>query len=435
MEQARLITCLLSVATAGAIFFCASPPCSGAEAEPEAIPVTTMQADENLKPFDDEMLAFMRARHIPGGALAVSRGGRLVLARGYGWADKEAQVAVAPDALFRIASVSKPITSAAVMRLIQDSAGRVSLDTPIFDVLKYTPHLAPVAKVDPRLATITIREVLQHTGGWDRDKSFDPMFRPLEIAHEMGVDPPAGPEAIIGYTLGFPLDHDPGSTYAYSNFGYCVLGRLVETLSGLPYETYVRERILAPLGVTRMVIGHTLREERSPGEVTYYDPGTGGDVVGPEPAKQVPAPYGTFYLEAMDAHGGWIASASDLVRFACAFDDPSHCPILKPETVASMFARPKGSAGYEADGKPKAAYYACGWLVRPTSDGKANHWHGGSLPGTFTLLVRRHDGLNWAALFNQRSDASGLSYDDIDPALHRAADRVTAWPEYDLFKN
>jgi N-acyl-D-amino-acid deacylase len=127
-------------------------------------------------------------------------------------------------------------------------------------------------------------------------------------------------------------------------------------------------------------------------------------------------------------------ASADLVRFVCAFDDPSHCPILQPASVAAMFARPQGSSGYDENGKPRDAYYACGWLVRPTGDGKENHWHTGSLPGTFTLLVRRHDGLNWAALFNQRTDASGLSYDDIDPALHRAADRVKAWPEYNLFK-
>jgi N-acyl-D-amino-acid deacylase len=115
MEQARLLVGILGVAVAGAVVLCASPPCAGADAGAEAIPVTTMHPDEALKPFDDEMLAYMRARHIPGGALAVSRGGKLVLSRGYGWADKEARVQVAPDALFRIASISKPITSAAVM--------------------------------------------------------------------------------------------------------------------------------------------------------------------------------------------------------------------------------------------------------------------------------------------------------------------------------
>ncbi len=176
----------------------------------------------------------------------------------------------------------------------------------------------------------------------------------------------------------------------------------------------------------------------------------------PEEGDEVPAPYGTFHLEAMDAHGGWIASAPDLVRFACAFDDPESCPLLSPESIATMFARPEGEAGYEPDGTPKAAYYGCGWLVRPVGNegrpstglrtasgraratlsppkGRANHWHNGMIAGTCSLLVRRHDGLNWAVLFNQSSDPSGLSYWDIDLALHRAADAMQEWPADDLF--
>ncbi len=405
----------------------------GAVGDPAGeIPITPLRDRPSLKSFDDQMVAFMRARSIPGGALAVSRNGKLVLATGYGWADSEAGEKVEPESLFRIASVSNPITAVALLHQLQDSTLSVTLDTPILDVLHYRPHLAPGAQPDPRLAQVTVRQVLQHTAGWDPGKSFDPMFRPLTIAQAMGEAPPAGPDAIIPYMLGLPLDHDPGSTFAYSNFGYCVLGRLIERLAGRPYEQYVQEEILAPLGIHRMRIGRTLAELRAPGEVRYYDPGTGETVMTPE-ADRAPACYGTFYLEARDAHGGWLASAADLVRFACAFDDPSRCPLLSPEMVAAMFARPQGSAGYEPDGKPRAAYYACGWLVRPTSDGKANHWHNGSLPGTSTLLVRRHDGLNWAALFSQRTDPSGLSYGDIDPALHRAADAVTEWPEWDLF--
>src|SRR5436189_5086177 len=83
---------------------------------------------------------------------------------------------------------------------------------------------------------------------------------------------------------------------------------------------------------------------------------------------------------------------------------------------------------------PLPAYYGCGWMVRPVgSKGKANYWHNGSLPGTSTLLVRRSDGLSWAAVFNQRSDDKKLPDTAIDPALHRAADSVAAWPETDLF--
>ena len=70
--------------------------------------------------------------------------------------------------------------------------------------------------------------------------------------------------------------------------------------------------------------------------------------------------------------------------------------------------------------------------VRAADDGKANHWHNGSLPGTSSLLVRRHDGFTWAVLFSQRADESGLPYDDIDPAVHRAVDAVKEWPQWDL---
>ena len=98
-----------------AVALALAPRCAGADpAEDQAlIPVTDGTPCSDLQPFDDEMLAFMRARSVPGGALAVSRNGKIVLSRGYGWADKEAGEKVAPEALFRIASMTKPVTSLA----------------------------------------------------------------------------------------------------------------------------------------------------------------------------------------------------------------------------------------------------------------------------------------------------------------------------------
>ncbi len=397
------------------------------------IPITVTREWPDFDSFDEEMTEFMGARNIPGGALAVSRNGRVVLARGYGYADVEAKELVRPTSLFRIASVSKPLTAVAVLRLLEQGEGDVTLDTRAFELLDYEPHLAPDAQPDPRVRQITIRHLLRHTAGWDREQTFDPMGRPHTIARELGVTPPASQADIIRYMLGQPLQHDPGTKHAYSNFGYCVLGRIIEKLSGKTYEQYVQDEILRPLGITDMRIGRTLPDQRAPGEVRYYDPGKGKNVMTPGEDDEVPRPDGGFHLEAMDSHGGWIASAVDLVRFACAFDDPESCPLLKPESIAEMFARPEGEAGFEPDGKPKAAYYGLGWSVRPKGEGKANHWHGGGLAGTKSLLVRRHDGLNWAVVFNQSRDASGRSYDEIDPALHRGANAVEAWPEDGLF--
>jgi N-acyl-D-amino-acid deacylase len=136
----------------------------------------------------------------------------------------------------------------------------------------------------------------------------------------------------------------------------------------------------------------------------------------------------------MDANGGWIASAVDLARFAAALHDPDHCPLLKSRTIQTMHQPPEPPVSRNDDGSLKDSYYACGWSVRPVGqDGAANTWHIGSLPGTYTLLVRRHDGLSWVILFNQRSDDKNLPDDEIDPALHRAANAVTDWPKHDLF--
>jgi N-acyl-D-amino-acid deacylase len=260
------------------------------------------------------------------------------------------------------------------------------------------------------------------------------MFRPLEIARTLSSEPPAGPADVIRYMRGQPLDFQPGERYAYSNFGYCLLGRLIEKASGEAYDAYVKEHVLKPLGISRMQLGKTLLEGRAAGEVRYYEPGNrhGPAVVGPRLGHDVPLPYGTWYLEAMDAHGGWIASAVDLVRFASAFDDPRACPILKAETIAEMFARPAGLAGHDSEGKPRPVHYGLGWSVRPTGYPCCPvHWHTGSLDGTSTILVHRNDGLTWAMLFNTRNGAAAEKAPArlIDSRIHEAADKVRDWPE------
>jgi N-acyl-D-amino-acid deacylase len=235
--------------------------------------------------------------------------------------------------------------------------------------------------------------------------------------------------------LGQPLDFVPSARYAYSNFGYCLLGRVIEKVSGLGYEDYVRSEVLGRMGIRHMRLGRTLARNRAPDEVSYYTPANrkGNSVFASDPGE-VPEPYGTFCLEAMDAHGGWLASAVDLARFAAAMDAPDALNVLRPETRRRLYEPPPPPVSRKADGALADHYYGAGWSVRPVgNEGGANYWHNGSLPGTFTLLVRRHDGLSWAALFNQRSEDPKLPDGAIDTALHRAADAVAEWPDHDLF--
>jgi N-acyl-D-amino-acid deacylase len=413
----------IAVACAGAALACGGDGAGGIGEPVQPTPiVTTGTAVPELASFDRVLTTLMGKWGIPGGAIAVVKDGRLVLARGYGYADADAKSPVAPNALFRIASVSKPITAVAVLQLAEQR--RLDLDAKAFALL---PGLTPPpgATVDARMDAITVRQLLSHLGGWDRTRSFDPMFRATQIAEALGTAPPAGAEAVIRYMRGQPLDFAPGERYVYSNFGYAVLGRIIEQASGQSYGAYVTESVLRPMGITRMRLGRSLLQDRAPGEVRYYD----GSGLAPSvfPAGgQVPWPYGGFHLEAMDAHGGWIASAVDLAKFIAAVDGLATRPdLLRPETVALMTARPPAVW----DGS--AFHYAAGWLVRPQ---QGNWWHDGSLPGTSALIVRTGTGLAWAVLFNARSMVAGSTFEqEVDPAVWQAVAQVATWPAHDLF--
>jgi N-acyl-D-amino-acid deacylase len=393
-----------------------------------APPVTGIEQSE-LRSIDDAMRKLIADHEVPGAALAISCRGRLVYARGFGYGDVEAKQPVQPHARFRIASISKPITAVAVMRLVEQ--GRIKLEDPVFELL----GLKIASDADARLNQVTIQDCLRHTGGWDRDKSFDPMFRSLQFAAELKTPPPAKAQDVIQCMLAIPLDFAPGQRYAYSNFGYCLLGRVIEKATARAYDDYVKSEVLRPLGIHRMQIGKTLPAGRAEDEVRYYDDSTGTAVFSELFGQEVPHPYGAWHLEAMDSHGGWIASAPDLVRFAAALDEPQRCSILKAGSIELMFARPRGLPGFDESGAPKAAYYACGWNVRPVGEtGSRNTWHGGSLPGTSTWLVRRHDGVDWAVLFNRRDGRrGGRMSSHADQAINQAINQVQAWPDGDLF--
>jgi N-acyl-D-amino-acid deacylase len=379
----------------------------------------TGQPAPRLAAFDGLVEGLLQKYDLPGAALAVVKDGRLVLARGYGLADKEQHQPVQPDSLFRIASLSKPFTSAAILTLVE--RGKLRLEDRPFALLGLGEPS------DARLKTITIRELLEHAGGWDRDTSFDPMFIPFKAAKAVGTRPPATCETIIRYMLTQPLQADPGSAYHYSNFGYCVLGRVIEKVSGEPYEAYVKSAVLAPIGITRMRIGHTLPEERAPGEVRYYGAAGAAPVrpVFPTQHGPVPQPYGGWYLEAMDSHGGWIASAIDLVRFIVHLDGTLQPTPLKPGTVTQMIARPDRRLISDPQ-----TWYGFGWQVREVGR-DANWWHTGSLDGTTTIMVRTSQGMDWALLFN--GSASDKLFNEMDDGLWKAAGTVKQWPPRDLF--
>lgn len=378
---------------------------------------TTGTAVSALAGFDNQMKTFMQARGITAGQLAVTYKGRLVLARGY---STSTALTVQPTSLFRVASLSKSITAAAIVKLVQD--GKLSLSTPVGNILSITPPTGQTK--DARWSAVTIKRLLQHLGGWDRDISGDPEWEDAVISKALGVPMELHPADLIKYQAGRKLDFNPGTKYAYSNFGYTLAGRVIEKVSGLSYPTYVQQKLLTPLGITRMAQGYSIAKHA--GEVPYESQYTGRTVLDMSGAT-VPAPYGTFSMRIQDANGGWIASAPDIVRWARMFDKSSS--VLNTASLNSIWAKPE--TGVNSDGW----YYGLGWQIRPVTTGGTgrNTWHTGSMPGTFTIVVRTYNGMSWAALFNRRDDAGGKSYGDIDAALWTAANGVKSWPANDLF--
>lgn len=394
--------------------------------------VSTGELHPALRGLDALLREFCAEHEATGCSAAVTVGPRLVFARGYGWAHRAAEQAALPTSLYRIASVSKPLTAVGVLQLVAER--RLELDQPVFELLAVEPHREEGVEPDPRLGEVTVRHCLNHSGGWDRGVSYDPMFISPRICEAMGVDQPADRWDIIRYMAGQPLDLTPGERYAYSNFGYNLLGRVIERVTEQDYESYIQTRVLAPLGVRRMKIGRTARELRAIDEVVYTtsEPGLADAVIG-EPGSKVPRPYGAWHLEAMDSHGAWIASAVDLARFVAALDGPDDCPLLAPESYAAMFARPAGRLGFDEEGNPTPTYYAFGWSVKPVGDG-FDAGHNGALDGTATGIKLRHDQIGWAVLFNCRLDPAGAHlYGAIEESLHAYVDSGPEWPEWDLF--
>ncbi|MBI3879189.1 MAG: beta-lactamase family protein [Verrucomicrobia bacterium] len=367
---------------------------AGAALAPLPVPraARAAEAGASVKPTPAEAQAisklareFMERFEVPGLSVAFARHREFVHQQGFGFADTAARTAVTPAHAFRVASISKPFTSTTIFSFIEQR--RLALEDRIFgehgrlgfDFGK---------KIPADVQEITLRHLLTHTGGGWGNKKNDPMFR----------DPALTQRELIEWTLkNLPLEHAPGTSYAYSNFGYCVLGRLIEKLAGQPYAQVVQREVLAKCGITSMRIAGNTLAQRAKDEVVYYSPKGGGN------------PYG-MNVPRMDSHGGWIATASDLVRFASHVDGlGASRNILKPETISLMTTPGTVNEGY-----------ACGWSVNKAP----NWWHGGSLPGTSTIMVRTASGLCWSALTNTRTEGLSPALDQLMWKMVRA---VPAW--------
>ena len=364
-------------------------------------------------------IAFLLGKFdIKGASIAVAKDGRLVFAKGIGYADVEAKEPVEPRHLFRIASVSKLITATAIMKMTE--LDLLDIDDKVFGKDGILNDPGYLNYVDPRIGEISVRHLLNHSAGWNR-RHGDPMNMHYRIAREMKIDiaDVKVPE-IVRFALNQPLHFHPGSRTSYSNLGYAILGEVIEVVTGMEYESYVRQEILSPLGIQEMRIGKNLLEDRFENEVKYYDLASAERFNPLNSANRVvPKAYGGNNIETLGAAGGWIASPVEILKLVVAIENETDVPnLLSPETIELM-TNTRLSGGHPI-----------GWAG---TDGQGNWWRTGTLAGTSALVMRQNDGISWAVFFNSSTYRGTSLSREITNEMKAALNKLEHWPDHDLF--
>jgi CubicO group peptidase (beta-lactamase class C family) len=300
---------------------------------------------ERYAAFDQVVNDHMDLVNATAASLAINNNGRLVYSRGYGWSDAAKSQVVDPQSTFRIASCTKPFTAATVRNLIR--GGRISEDTPVFAYLGLKPYNGKIG--DPRLHDVTIGHLLDHKGGWDKNQTFDPTLAMKKIGREINLDDDYV-EAIdiIEYMLAQPLQNKPGETRVYCNFGYMVLGSVIEKATGESFNDAVQMMICKPIGITDLRISPLDPALRDVSEVVYVKE-SGLD------------------LYRRDSVGGFATSAPSMCKFA---------------------------AKYWVDGKR-----------RKPKEKRSFFFYGTHHNSTTCLMVQRSDGIDYIVMLNARRNA------------------------------
>jgi CubicO group peptidase (beta-lactamase class C family) len=343
----------------------------------------------NLPAFDmvnKTVSDFLKQWKINGASLAIAKDGRLLYVKGFGYADVEQKTEVTPTHIFRVASVSKLVTATAIMQLVEQ--GKLSLDDKVFGSEGILSDFVSCEIRDERTLQITVQRLLEHSAGWDASKGDDPMFMGHAIAKERRVPLPVGISDIICFVLSKRLSFEVGDHSEYSNFGYAVLGCIIEKVTGRAYEDYVRETLLTPMNITNMRLGNSYPHDRYANEVSYYDMlGAKPVAAFDNPHRYVPKCRGGYDIRTLGAAGGWVASPLALLRFVLCVDGKPEVPdILSSESVKKMVSS-------------DSIFDPLGW--RMTDDYR---WiRTGTLIGTSVAAVSDADGWCWVFIANTTS--------------------------------
>jgi N-acyl-D-amino-acid deacylase len=377
--------------------------------------------------FDVAISEFIVKWNVPGASLAVAKDGKLVLAKGYGISNKDTNTPVDENTLFRMGSINKTLTAVIVLQLVEQ--GKVKLEDKAISFFSKL-GIQPNTIEDPRVQEITVRHLLQHSAGFDRNISGDHFFQPRlrEVAQRQKSEPVTC-QAIVKDALESKLDFTPGERFAYSNTGYCMLGKIIEAVTGTAYAEYASQNVLQPIIGKNYLPGKSLTS--MPGESHYFMNPLEINMRGAPGVSiwSVPTPYGSYSIENMDSLGAWVATPTDVLKFFLAVDGAKGQRLLSSSSFDTLTAPPSLATAFRPN-----RYYGMGVMVY-RDERQFNWYHDGSQPGVQALAVRSSAGYSWVIVFNTRvqSDKRAAFSLEFDRALWNAAKNVKNWPQGDLF--
>jgi N-acyl-D-amino-acid deacylase len=410
---------ILALAALVALPVCMARPLAAVEPGPSrrpppAVEPAATEVGFGIEPLDAVMRETMKKFNVPGGALAVAKDGKLVVAKGYGWANLATRQPVTMDSLFCLASVSKALTAVAMLRLVEE--GKLALEDRVYGLLG-RPQPLDGFQLDPRVKDITVRHLLLHAAGFDPRKGGDYTQMARKIAKQTGQKLPIADELLIRYALSRPLAYAPGTEEHYSNFGFFLAREVIQRVSGQSYERYVRQHVLQPSGIRDMEL-ERLSPSYAANEVRRYG----------RELKELPGGRGPVGPPA----GSWIGSAVDLARFLTALDGSHGKPLLAPALQGQMLAAPPPPLKPRENG----GHFGLGWDVVLAGGDGVRYSKNGGVPGIHAYIEHLPGGLDWVVLLNggqhQPDQPSPLGF--CAKRLREAIRRTGHWPQRDLFE-
>ena len=340
-----------------------------------------MSQIEELEGMDRKVEAYLRKWWMKGASLAIMRNDSLLYAKGYGWADEEKEQKMEPGNILRMASVSKLITAAGIM-VLQDK-GMLSIKDTVFGptgILNDTIYKFR----DRNYKKITVEHLLRHQAGFRRD----PLFSSRDVMHQLKLDHAPSAEDYIGLVMRQSLRFKPGSWQKYSNFGYLLLSRIIEEVSGMPYEKFIQKEVLQKAGCYDMHIAGIYYEDKRKNEVRYYTNEGEGKYVDEynRSGRTVERCYGGNDITLLSGAGAWCGSPVELARFVASIDGRDEVPdIISKEAVRQM------TEYMDKD------TYSLGWNDTNPRKGWSRT---GTLSGTSALVKYFPDGECWIMITN-----------------------------------